>query len=132
MKRQNPTAGNQGIVGNVNASVVAVGSGATAIQTGRSTDGPALSEAIGELRKAIDALALKPPAREALAGDLDALEKAGKNAAPKPDHIGGILQSLSGKLRMVGVALTETTALAEPLGKIAAALRVTLSFLGIG
>ncbi|MBS1853719.1 MAG: hypothetical protein JST11_00020 [Acidobacteria bacterium] len=126
MKRQ---GANEGIIGNVTANVLAVGQGATAIQNQGAADTAALSGAIGDLRKAIDALALAPPAREALKDDLDALEKAGKGAEPKPDHIGGILQNLSGKLKMVGTVLAETTALAGPVGRIAEALRVPLSHL---
>jgi hypothetical protein len=127
MKRQR--GGNEGIIGNVTANVLAVGQGATAIQNQGSADTAALAGAIGDLRKAIDALGLTAPAREALKSDLDALEKAGKGAEPKPDRIGGILQSLSGKLKMVGTVLAETTALAGPVGKIAEALRVPLSHL---
>ncbi len=123
MKRRPET--NEGIVGNVTANVLAVGRGATAIQNQGAPDTAALATAVAELRKAVEALALAPPAREALKSDLDALEKAG----PKPDRVGGILQSLSGKLKMVGAVLTESTALAVPLGKIAEALRVPLAHL---
>jgi len=132
MKDRNPRGGNEGIIGNVTATVVAVGQGATAIQNNAATDAPALGNAISELRKAIDALGLQGPAKEAVASALEALEKAGTSKEPKPDQVGGILQSLSGKLKMIGVVLTETTALAVPAMKIADALRVTLSHLGIG
>jgi hypothetical protein len=77
-------------------------------------------------------LDLKGPAREAVASDPEALENAGKSATPKPDQIGGILESISGKLKMIGVARGETTALAEPASKIAAALRSRSLILGSG
>ncbi len=123
---------NQGIIGNVKANVVAVGSGASAVQNVGSIDARGLKDAIVELHAAIHALNLAPTAREAVAGDLDGLKKEASQRKPKADHIAGFLKSLAGKLKMIGVVMTETTSLVEPVGKIAAALRLTLSGLGLG
>jgi hypothetical protein len=50
---------------------------------------------------------------------------------PSADRVGGILQSISGKLKMVGVVLTEVVALSEPVAKIASLLKIPLYLLGL-
>jgi hypothetical protein len=54
-----------------------------------------------------------------LASDVTKLEQAAKSKEANPDQVGGILQSIVGKLKMVGVVLGEAVAIAEPIKKIA-------------
>jgi len=60
------------------------------------------------------------------------LEEAVKAPKPDKDRIGAILLGLAGKLKMVGVVLTDGIALGESIRKIAAMTHLSLKALGIG
>jgi hypothetical protein len=133
VKRRPPEPGNQGIVGDVKADVVAVGAGARASKVVHAApERDEVEAAIAELRQALGALALSPVARETVAADVRTIEN--EATAPKPDRerIAGLLSGLAGKLKMVGVVLGEGVALGEAIKKIAALVKVPLSLLGIG
>jgi hypothetical protein len=123
---------NQGIQAtSVNADVVAVGPNASASKVVYGGDQHAqLTQAVSQLVRALDALQLQAHAKAAIAEDLSNLRAAVKKGT-SGDRVGGILQSLSGKLRMVGVVLTQAGALSEPVTKIASLLKIPLHLLGL-
>ena len=124
---------NEGIQGDVKAEVLAVGRGAQAVKVVQGPlDSEALESILGDMRAAIAALQLTPIAHETLNRDLGQLEEAVKTPKPDRDRIGGVLTNLAGKLKMVGVVLTDGLALGESFKKIAAMVHLPLRALGIG
>ena len=123
---------NQGIQATtVNADVLAVGRNATASKTVLGGDQHAqLAQAVSQLVTALNRLQLQARAKAAIAEDLTNL-RAAVETGPSADRVGGILQSLSGKLRMVGVVLTQVAALSDPVTKIAGLLKIPLHLLGL-
>lgn len=107
----------------VKADVIAVGKGASAVQFGDSTAvNKKLITLAGELRGALDRLSLQPPAREAIEEDLAKLDRAakGRNA----EGAKTALESITGKLKMVGVAAQHAMEIAGLVMKIAGLLSV--------
>jgi hypothetical protein len=131
-KPSRPVHVNQGIQATaVNADVLAVGLNATASKTVYGGDQHAqVAQAVSQLVKALDALQLQANAKAAIAEDVTNL-RAAVEKGPSADRVGGILQSLAGKLRMVGIVLTQAAALSEPVTKIASLLRIPLHLLGL-
>jgi len=134
-KRKNrpQASANEGIqADNVTADVMAVGHGAQAIKTvyGALEQQRMLSE-IAALRRGLDALGLDPNARAVVEEDVSKLEEASKKEKPDPAEVEGLLQSIAGKLKMVGVILAETLALNQPLKQIAALVGASLKTLGL-
>jgi hypothetical protein len=125
---------NQGIQGNVTANVVAVGQGAQAVSIGRDAtqDQAALRQAVDDLRRAIDALQLPATAKQAVTEDVAKLERSAQAPQASKTEAAGALASLAGKLKMVGLVLTETAGLAEPAKKIMEVLRLSAAGLGLG
>ena len=129
MTRRRASSVNEGIQAtSVSADVLAVGRRARAVKhaTAGEPASPALQSAIVELRRAIDALALQPPVRQSLAGDLAKLEELGKTPTPAPADTQSALSGLAAKLRAAGVVLTETASLAAPVKTIAGLLKVAV------
>jgi len=119
---------NSGIqAGSVTADVLAVGNHAKAskvVNTGVSArELPAL---IAGLRESLNQLALQPPARLALEEDVVKLDRAAESKETRPEQVGGILASIVGKLKMVGVVMSDAVALAEPIKKIVALFGIPL------
>ncbi|HEV2416933.1 MAG TPA: hypothetical protein VGX94_03950 [Terriglobia bacterium] len=122
--KESRAAINTGIqAGAVKADVIAVGKGASAVKFG---DSPAVNEELaalaGELRGALDHLSLQPPAREAIEEDLAKLDRAAKER--NAEGAKTTLESITGKLKMVGVAAQHAMELAGPIMKIAGLLGV--------
>ena len=104
---------------NVTADVMAVGDHARASKVVNAGEANReLVAMIAELRKQIDAMALQPPARQALEEDVAKLDAAAVNKDTKPEQVGGLLNNIVGKLKMVGVMMGDTLAIAEPIKKI--------------
>lgn len=127
------TGTNEGIQANtVVAEVQAVGKGAKAekIVYG-SPQREALDRAVADLTAALAALKLPAPAAAEVRGDVEALQEATRTETPDKDRVGGLLTSLAGKLKLVGIVLSETIGLGEPLKKIAELMQIPLGKLGI-
>jgi hypothetical protein len=121
------SSGNSGIQANtVTADVMSVGTGSTATKVvhGGGTADAELTASIDELRNSIAKLPLQQGAKDELASDMTKLEQAAKSKEAHPDQVGGIIQSIVGKLNMVGVVLGEAVAIAEPIKKIATMFRL--------
>jgi len=112
---------NAGIQANtVTADVMAVGSHARAtkvVKTGEANQ--ELLAMIAQLRNSISAMPLAPPAKAALEEDIVNLDSAVADKDTPPDRVDGILRSIVGKLKMVGVLMSDAVIIAEPLKKIA-------------
>lgn len=122
---------NEGIqANNVSAEVIAVGRGAKAHKStsGSSQD---LTKAIDQIRSALQALNLQPHAKAVISDDLATLHTIAQSNQPDPERARHALQSLAGKLKMVGVVLSEAVALSEPVRKVAELLRIPLHMLGL-
>jgi|SRR5271165_4931896 len=129
--RKPPKEVNEGIRANsVTADVLAVGRGAQATKysAGNAQD---LAKAIEQLRAGLECLNLQPQAKEAIKEDLVELNAAAESKQPQADRAGRALQSLSGKLKMVGVVLSEVVSLSEPIRQIAGLLQIPLHMLGL-
>jgi len=115
----------------VTAEVLAVGDNAYAVK--HVTDAPHndFLKVISDFRKAIDGINLDRNARAVVEEDIKKLESATKKETVDKAEVGGILQSISGKLKMVGVVLTETASLVEPVKKVASFLGTTVKLLGL-
>jgi hypothetical protein len=104
---------------NVTADVMAVGSGARASKVVNAGEANReLVAMVADLRKQIDAMALQPQARQALEEDVAKLDAAAAKKDTKPEQVGGLLNNIVGKLKMVGVMMGDTLAIAEPIKKI--------------
>lgn len=122
---------NEGIQAtSVSAEVMAVGRNATAIQNlDRTNDQQELLQEVEQLRKGLESLNLQPHAKTAIGEDMAKLQSATESREPNSDHVGQILASLSGKLKMVGIVLSEVVNLSEPVKKIIKILQIPLSLL---
>jgi hypothetical protein len=128
----NPGWGNRGIIAHtVSADVMAVGEGARATKTVHAENTEALRARAKALWTAVDALKLPLPQRNALEEDVTGLSEA---AGPKPDSDKARthLRSICDKLKMVGIAVRDVAALAEPVRDIANLLQIPLHFVGLG
>jgi len=122
---------NEGIQAtNVSADVMAVGRGAQAIKYSPG-DAQQLAKAIEQLRAGLEGLNLQPHAKEAIKEDLAELHAATESKKPEPDRAARALQGLLGKLKMVGVVLSEVVSLSEPVRHIAGLLQIPLHLLGL-
>ncbi len=122
---------NEGIQAtNVTADVLAVGRGAQAIKFSTG-DTQQLAKAVEQLRAGLEALNLQPHAREAIKQDLGELQAATESKQPQADRAGRALESLSGKLKMVGIVLSEVISLSQPVRQIAGLLQIPLHLLGL-
>lgn len=112
---------NTGIQANtVTAEVMAVGERAKATKiAGSSAVDRELPGLVTELRGALDRLSLQAPARQAIEEEVVKLDKAAAGKERSPERIGGILESITGKLKMVGTIVSEAVEIAGPLSKIA-------------
>jgi hypothetical protein len=123
---------NKGIhANNVTAEVLAVGDKAQAVKYSACMPQEDLSRAISDLRKAIAELNINENARTVVDEDINKLEHEMEKVKPNKAEVGGILQSISGKLKMVGVVLSDTVSLVEPIKKIAGFLGITVKLLGL-
>ena len=117
---------NYGIQANtVQAGALAVGPNARAT----SHSGPNehdLRDAVASLRAAITTLQLHPNGHKAIEGDLDALEKEATALKPDTERAGSLLQSIVGKLQMVGSAIHDAAGLAGALSNLGELLKIPL------
>ena|SRR5579871_1208441 len=125
--------GNEGIQGNVTADVVAVGRNARASKTVTLSDQGRieLDQAIAQLHQAIAALQVSPVAQQALKEDVLQLQSAVTEDQPDHSKVGGILENIAGKLKMVGDVTKNAVELFEPLGKIAGLFHLSLAAIGL-
>jgi hypothetical protein len=127
MNKPNESA-NYGIVGNVNAKAVAVGSDATAIVN--ETVLPSRAEfeaAVAALRDQIATLQLPEHSREILHEDVTKIEGVTDTPEAKPRGA-ELLKGLVDKLKMVGIVVEGITGLAEPIRKLAAWFQISIPF----
>jgi hypothetical protein len=112
---------NTGIQANtVTADVLAVGDHARASKVVNSgAASPELLDSLAALRAAIAAMPLAPPAKAALEEEVVHLDKAAAGKDTPPAHVQGVLGNIVGKLKMVGVLMSDAAAIAGPLKKIA-------------
>ena len=121
---------NYGIVGNVNATAVAIGAGSSAIvnQSGPPPSPQEFDKALQALRDQIAQLRLESYSMEVLQADIEKLKQmAGPNAAPNP-NAGNQLESFVSKLKMAGVALQTAVGFHEPIAKIASWFGIPVPF----
>lgn len=131
MKKKARSSVNKGIqADNVTAEVLAVGDRARAVKNVTGVSQEDLIRAISDMRKAIAEIKLDQNIRMAVDEDVHKLESAVKKEKPDKEEVGGILKSISGKLKKVGVVLSDTAGLIKPVKKIAAFLGTTLKLLG--
>jgi hypothetical protein len=124
---------NYGIQANqVSAEVLAVGENARASKTSL---GPVQQQefhaAVLELQAALNSLNLQPQAKAAIDKDVEVLRAETNTGDVNVERAGNTMQNLSGKLKTMGVVLSEVVGLAEPLQKLAAILHIPLHFLGV-
>ena len=110
---------------NVTAEVLAVGRGAKAVKT-VGIGAEELADTITQLRNALNELNIDHDTRKAANGDLDRLVTATRNKQPDKHEIGGILQSITRRLKSVGVVLSEAISLSESISKIAGLFGIAL------
>ena len=109
--------------------MLAVGQGAQAVKYAAAADAEALAKAVGQLREAIAGLGLQPAARAVLERDVEGLAEATRSHRPDAPKAETHLKGMAEKLKMVGIVVKEVVGLAEPVSKIAALLRIPLTFL---
>ena len=132
-KRTPNRSGNEGIqADSVKADVLAVGRGAKALKIVKSdADILELAKAISELRKELEKLNMNGTARAAVEEDIAALETEAGKRPSDPQEMGNLLQRIAGKLKMVGVVVTEVGSLSESMRKLAELVGLSLKSLGL-
>ena len=127
-----PAQINEGIQAtHVSAEVIAVGRNARAIKYAEdASDQQELLQAVERLRHGLLLLSLQSHAQATVDEDMAKLQSAVESRDRQGDAVGQILESLSGKLKMVGIMLSEAANLSEPLRKIAELFHIPLNFLG--
>ena len=135
-RKQKPPRGsiNEGIqADSVSAEVLAVGRNAKATKIVKSAaDSQKLLDALSELRQGLESLNLNAPAAAAVQEDVTTLENTIKQDQPDKPEVESILRGIAGKLKMVGIVLSEVIALSSPVSKIAAILSLSLKSIGLG
>jgi len=133
--RQDNKDANYGIIAtNVSANVLAVGTAASAVQNVQQFGPQIQAEAqqlLSQFRTELERVLNDPERRAFVEEETKQLEKTLKEDAPSVDKISGLLESISKKLRLVGVVVANVQALAAPLGALAKMLRVPLHVLGL-
>jgi len=121
---------NYGIIGDVKARAVAVGSGARAVsnQLGGSFAREDFDAALKELSDQISRLSIPATGLEALRGDLEKLKDLGMRKEPAPERAASLLEGFIGKLKMVGVLVETVKPLSGPIKAIAAMWGIALPF----
>jgi hypothetical protein len=119
--KQRQVPANTGIQAtNVTAEVMAVGDRARATKTVASgAICQELPPLVAGLRAALDHLSLQPPARQAIEEDVAKLDKAAATKEHNSEHVRGVLESIAGKLKTVGVIVAQAVEIAEPVKRIA-------------
>jgi hypothetical protein len=123
--------GIQGTTVSIRAGALAVGDAARATSSPwRPNDRHELNEALQRLRAAIDGLALDPATRVAVKDDVTRLAQVVDAPRVERDRVGLSLAGIAARLSSAGVVVTQVAALAEPLAKIAALVRLSMQALG--
>jgi hypothetical protein len=122
-------AHNEGIIGNVRAKNIAVGRGAKAMFT--EGDRTVVQGHLQDLERAVAALPVTPAARAQLEGDVSKLKDATTASEPDQAKVSGILQTISGKLKMLGDATKGVVEVVQPLVKIAGFFHLSAGVLGL-
>jgi hypothetical protein len=128
-KKQGGGFHNEGVYGNVHAKNIAIGRGASAVFT--ESDRTVLEARIQRLEKAVAALGLPAGPREQLDGDVSKLRAAATDPEPDPVRVGGIIETIAGKLKMLGEASKGTIEIVETLVKIGGFFHLSASVLGL-
>ena len=117
---------NNGIIGNVTAKAVAVGTGAQASvrETAPSQAQAELLAAVHELLSQLQVLRLPPAADKLIRTDVDQLRQLAPEDTDASPQASGILERLTQKLKIADVAIEA----AAPLGK---ALKVIAGIFGV-
>ena len=126
-------SGNYGIqADNVTADVMAVGDNARASkQVIGSASREELAATVEQLSAALRALNLQPHAKDAIEEDVSALRSEASAEKPKPDRVESLLKNIAGKLKMVGVVLSDVVELSGPATKIASLVGLGGKLLGL-
>jgi hypothetical protein len=129
-KAKRTPSGNQGIIGNVRADAVAVGTGARAVsnRTSAGFSREHFDAALVDLREQIGKLSMPAAGMEALRADLDKLKELSAQAKPAPERAATLLDAIVGKLKMVGVVVETMKPFAEPIKAIARLYGIPLPF----
>ena len=102
------------------ADVMAVGRNAKATKIVKSaTDSQELLEALKELRHGLENLNLNAQAEAAVQEDVTKLENTIQQDQPDKPEVENILRGIAGKLKTVGIVLSEVIALSSPVSRIA-------------
>ena len=120
---------NYGIIGDVTAKAVAVGTKSKAVvHEGGAPSRAQFDAAIEALRAQIDALQVAQSGQQVLHDDVTKIEKL---ASEKPQHeaaASGVLAGLVDKFKMIGVVAKTAVGLAGPLKVVAAWFGIPLPF----
>jgi len=92
----------------------------------------ALAQAVQELQQALEVLNIPAEARDSINKDVTKLEAEAKKDQPDTDKVSGLLENIADKLKIVGIILSQVTALSGPAGKIAQLIGSSLKALGLG
>jgi hypothetical protein len=133
MSTKKRSGGNEGIQANsVVGDVIAVGRGAQAVKmVFAETDRKEMLAAVGKIREELEGLKLDRAQLEEVKEHAQELEHEVAQKQPNPQKVGGALETLVGKLKQVGVAVTEVAGLVTPIKTIAGLLHLTMASLGL-
>ena len=126
-KEKNAPTVNEGIQGNVNAEVLAVGRGARSKKIVNSERCDTTERAIEQLRDAIAKLQVKPDAAKDVEKSLVAITAEFKQGQPDSAKVKSHIANVLDKLKSAGIAVAEIAAIVEPISKIAAVFGVSLA-----
>jgi hypothetical protein len=121
---------NNGIIGNVNAGVLAINGNATnngSINMNVSQ----LRDSVEELRRRVDALPIAAPVRESVADHLDDLRETAAAPEPEPKKIEKALDRTIKVLQRAGMAASSLVTLTGPVKTIAEMIGTSLAAFGL-
>jgi hypothetical protein len=110
---------NYGIVGNVTAKAVAVGTGATATATENTGNRAGLEAALQELETELQQLNLSRDQLDILSQDVEKLKKVRGKSLESHSSATAIMAAFVAKLKMIGVVAESVISLKDPLLRIA-------------
>jgi len=121
---------NNGIIGNVNAGVVAINGNAT--NTGTiNMNVSVLRDSVAELQTRIDTLPIDDSARANVADHLDDLRQAAAEPQPEPARIEKALDRTIKALKRAGVAASSLLTLVGPVKTITEMIGASLVVFGL-
>ena len=112
---------NNGIQGNVEAKVVAVGEGASATLYETNTSGISTDDLVrllNEISRAVKELHLNDGAEKNIQADIDKIQQVALDNQADKSGLRSVIEHLREKIELIGGLVSDTAAVAEPIARV--------------